>query len=154
MHLTGTTHVLTRAAKSIIQPLQSRLNRVCLARQIGQQGISKECLNDIRRSTVLRPVFKLRSERHTQVLNRRVEKGTVERGRHIRHRMGAYRSNSAFIEKNKAVHPRERSEAMRNDDDRLMCTEIRNGFEYIALGRNLESRGRFVDNKRCRPSQE
>ena len=106
------------------------------------------------RTTVFHLVLNLRIERHAPVRNRRVEKGTVKCGLRVQHRMGAFRGNSAAIEKNEAVYPRERPEAMRNHDDYSMCSEIRDGFKHFELGRNIESRGRFVENERSRFSQE
>ena len=43
---------------------------------------------------------------------------------------------------------------MRNDDDRLVWTELCKGFKHRAFGWNIESRSRFIQDKRYRLLQE
>jgi len=62
--------------------------------------------------------------------------------------MSVCRDNLALVEKDKAVQPCERPDPVRNDNHRLVHTELRVGLKHHPLGWSVKCGGRLIQNNR------
>ena len=95
----------------------------------------------------------LRSKRFN-IPSRGVKHGMVEGGLRVESRVRTHSSYSAMIEQDYLVRPHERTDSMGNNDKRSVCEKLSKRREHRALRQNIESRGCFVQNIRCRVPQK
>ena len=94
------------------------------------------CANNRRESLVYSSSESIARERG--VMRRRVEQGTIKNGPRIEHFMAAHFDNPTAVQQHEAVYPRERTGAMRDEDQSLPLTELGDRRQYCGFCRRIE----------------